>query len=265
MTDAAWNEHAQGDLRWLQLPRAPQRDAPLERAYWTGLEWQLGTAAYWEASAAAIAPAASHRLGETLAEEVGACLLGGHGMPFWLGQAAFQHLKSAGIFDPGTVPDAEEIEVLLRQPLWTRNSWRRYRFPRQRAIRLEQALKFVHQDVGRWTDHDLRNWLVGIPGIGPKTASWIIRNHRASDQVAIIDIHILRAGVVAGVFDEGWRLPRDYDLYEAAFVGWATNASLATSHLDACIWGTLAYDVHAAHEVLGLSQVGGPLRAVWHV
>lgn len=34
--------------------------------------------------------------------------------------------------------------------------------------------------------------------IGPKTASWIVRNYRKSDCVAIIDIHIHRAGLLAG-------------------------------------------------------------------
>ena len=44
----------------------------------------------------------------------------------------------------------------------------------------------------------LRDWLLAIPGIGPKTASWIVRNRTGSSAVAIIDVHILRAGTSAG-------------------------------------------------------------------
>ncbi|MDZ3993341.1 hypothetical protein PspTeo4_24872 [Pseudomonas sp. Teo4] len=40
----------------------------------------------------------------------------------------------------------------------------------------------------------LRDWLLELPGIGYKTASWVARNWLDADDVAILDIHILRAG-----------------------------------------------------------------------
>src|ERR1700759_5276458 len=43
-------------------------------------------------------PEPRHRLGESLEEEIVACLLGGHGIPAEMGIAAFQHLKEAGLF-----------------------------------------------------------------------------------------------------------------------------------------------------------------------
>jgi endonuclease III len=46
----------------------------------------------------------------------------------------------------------------------------------------------------------MRQLLLSIEGIGPKTASWIVRNVMGSDDVAIIDIHILRACTGMGVF-----------------------------------------------------------------
>jgi endonuclease III len=41
---------------------------------------------------------------------------------------------------------------------------------------------------------------MSLPGIGPKTASWIARNWLDADDVAILDIHIMRVGQVIGLF-----------------------------------------------------------------
>ena len=46
----------------------------------------------------------------------------------------------------------------------------------------------------------LRDALTAIPGVGLKTASWAVRNHRASDSVAVLDVHIVRACEHLGVF-----------------------------------------------------------------
>ena len=43
----------------------------------------------------------------------------------------------------------------------------------------------------------LREFLLQLHGIGYKTASWIVRNFTGSDDVAIVDIHLRRAGVIA--------------------------------------------------------------------
>lgn len=255
----------QGELRWLALPRPDQPQALPYRPYWTGHAWQMGTAAYWESVAAEMHPIDSHRLGNTFAEEVGACLLGGHGMPFWLAQAAYEHLRDAGVFGLDENLTVEEIEKLLRAPLSAGGSTRRYRFPRQRAIRLADALAAIRSTDLPRSDKALRDWLLTISGIGPKTASWIVRNHRASNDVAIVDIHVVRAGIVAGLFNPQWRLPRDYDLYETAFLGWAQHADLPASNLDACIWGVLAHDGDAARDILGVERLQETPKPIWLV
>ncbi|MGU1930297.1 hypothetical protein ACSEV3_20910 [Pseudomonas aeruginosa] len=68
-----------------------------------GVKWGLIEAfpspAYWAYQAWANEQQTTpinYKLGSTLQEEVGACLLGGHGIPASVGLAAFSHLKGRG-------------------------------------------------------------------------------------------------------------------------------------------------------------------------
>ncbi len=249
-------------------PSTARRDA-VRVDYWTGQVWQLGSAAYWEAIALAAEEPQSFRLGSSLAEEVGACLLGGYGMPFELANSAFQRLREEGVFETDARWSADQIEILLLLPLLVEGKPRRYRFPKQRAERLALALASLRpyrnlSDEPK-ADRALRDLLLAIPGIGPKTASWVVRNRRASNDVAIIDIHLARAGIVAGVFHPSWRIERDYPLFEEAFLAWSRQAKIAPRFLDACIWGILARDSTAARDILGMVRGSDQLQSVWPV
>lgn len=260
-----------GELRTLTLPPAPRprgtptstSQAPVERHYWSGQPWQLGSAAYWEQLVAESTTPGTYRLGETLEEEVGACLLGGFGMPFALAAAAFDRLRAEGVFMNPPVWSAIDIEALLREPLTFGASPRRYRFPRQRAERLATAMQRLQDAPQHMDDLGLRDWLTDIPGIGPKTASWVVRNHRASNEVAIIDIHLIRAGIAAGVFSPTWRVTSDYRTFEAAFLGWADHSRVPAALLDACIWGTLARIGDRARDLFGVPALNVTPAPVW--
>jgi hypothetical protein len=76
-------------------------------------------------------------------------------------------------------------------------------------------------------------------------------------------VHVARAGVVAGVFDESWRLPRDYESFEAAFIAWAQAGGVRPAILDTTIWTTLARSDGHRREILGIPCIGGSPRPVW--
>jgi len=205
---------------------------------------ELGTAAFWvDQTRRDPIWSQDQRLGANLAEEVGACLLGGFGTPADICIAAFGRLRDAGIFAKAHSADQADIECLLAQPLAVPGRARpvRYRFWKQRAGRLAACLIQVDAFEQLVDARGLRDALLGLPGVGPKTASWIARNHLGSDELAVIDVHIRRAGVAAGFFDPGWRLPADYSLFEEAFVSVAALGQVRTSALDACIWGVLSW------------------------
>ncbi len=178
------------------------------------------------------------RLGSNLREEVVACILGGYGVPAEVGIAAFHCLRDAGVIEGN--PTARRVAGLLAEPLNIGSRRVHYRFARQRAEYVAAALKGLlrEQDLPQ-SDLALRGHLLTLPGIGPKTASWITRNIRASDEVAILDIHICRACSTAGVFSSDAHPGRDYFGLEARFLKFARALGARASHLDNVIWQTM--------------------------
>lgn len=173
--------------------------------------------------------------GSPLADDVAFCILGGYGIRMEVNQAAWDRLQSAGALRPPV--DAATIEALLMEPLTVFGRLIRYRFPRQRAGRLAETLNWLE---GLCADEmsplALRDELMTQPGIGPKTASWIVRNWTGTDDVAILDVHVIRAGQIMGLFPKTIRLPRDYAVLEARFLEFADALSIPASYLDALIW-----------------------------
>ncbi len=176
-----------------------------------------------------------YKLGRTLAEEVGACLLGGHGIPAKVGLAAFHHLKRLGVFSE-TIPSEAQLYNWLQQSLLVGDRRVHYRFAKQKSRYLAFALHKLQgqrpSDVGR----DLRNWLLELPGIGYKTASWIARNWLRADDVAILDIHLLRAGQAIGLFPSELTVERHYVKLEELFIQFSQRIGVRPSELDAVVW-----------------------------
>ena len=200
-------------------------DALLTPAYWKGQAWQHEQLGTYNDS----------RLGSSLTEETAACLLGGYGMPAELGIAAYKRLRDRGMI--ASIPTVVEVENALSEPFLTRHGVpRHFRFRRTKARYLVASLRALQYVDPGHSDVALRDQLLELPGIGPKTASWIVRNHRSSDKVAIIDVHILRAGRHTGLFPMSWQPERHYSKLESAFIDFATALGVRTSILDALIW-----------------------------
>lgn len=175
--------------------------------------------------------------GSTLAEEVGFCLLGGFGVRYEVAAAAFDRLRHHGVFALDSGVGEAEIRDLLLVPLDIHGRRQRYRFSNQRASRLAAARRrLASTGFDALSALDLREALMGLDGIGPKTASWIVRNHLDSDDVAIIDVHVIRACRGMGLFVGAPSLPRDYGRLEARFLSLARAIDVRASVLDAVMW-----------------------------
>jgi thermostable 8-oxoguanine DNA glycosylase len=152
-----------------------------------------------------------------------------------LGLAAFRRLRDRALLD-GAAP-ADEIERHLAEPFLIDGKAMRYRFPRQKAVYLAGCLEGLGRiDEASLGDIELRRTLMDLPGIGPKTASWIVRNHRGSDDVAVLDVHILRAGQLLGLFTGHETPQRDYLRMETRFIHFAAAVNAPASLLDALVW-----------------------------
>jgi thermostable 8-oxoguanine DNA glycosylase len=175
-----------------------------------------------------------YRLGDTLVEEACACLLGGFGFSAEMGLAAFDALREQHMLQPGV--SALEIEKLLKQPLVIDGRRRKYRFPKQKARYLAAAVERLSGDDFRALDDlSLRNLLIEVDGIGLKTASWIVRNHRGSDDVAIVDIHLVYACKAMGLISDVV-LPRDYTMIEGRFLELCRSMKVSAAVMDSLIW-----------------------------
>ncbi|MBB4039856.1 thermostable 8-oxoguanine DNA glycosylase [Microvirga flocculans] len=204
-------------------------DHALTPAFWVSQAWMSGDAT-----------PTSFQLGQSLVEEVVVCLLGGHGTPAEVGLAAAERICQALRDTTDGILSHDACERLLVEPLAVRGRTVRYRFARQRAKYLAGSLRGLRQIAeADLTDLELRDALCRLPGIGPKTASWIVRNRRASDKVAILDVHIVRACQIMGVFPERADPARHYARLEGTFLEFCSRAHARASVVDAVMWTTM--------------------------
>lgn len=198
--------------------------------------------AYWvyQTYAARLAgDRARFQLGANLVEEVAACLLGGHGIPAIVGLAAFQSLKRHKVFESAPT-SAEALQTLLSDPLDVNGRAVKYRFAAQKAKYLHAALERLWHKPPPMEPKELRSWLMEIPGIGFKTASWIVRNWLGSDDVAILDVHLLRVGRAINLFPANLTVEKHYLALEELFLRLSRELGVRASELDAVIWAEMA-------------------------
>lgn len=220
---------------------------------------RLGTAAFWIDQARRRPRPETYQVGDGLREEIALCLLGGYGITEKMAYHAYARLRDEQLLT-GEVVDIGALREALTRPFELPGHAHpvRYRFPSLKAQRLAGAFEFLRENTPPPEAEPvrLRDWLTSLPGIGPKTASWVVRNLTRTDDVAVIDVHIRRAGVAAGIFDPAWKLPRDYRRFEEAFVMWARLGGIPTADLDACIWSTLATMGRSARLLFGVATLG---------
>lgn len=230
----------------------PDADAwVLPNVRWGAFE-AFPTPAYWATRVLErriVGKGIRYRMGESLKEEVVACLLGGHGIPGPVGVAAFQHLRAGGLLVGR--PKSDILIGELSRPFMVGGHAVRYRFARQKARFIARALERLAQEEPPLTSgRALRDWLVSLDGVGPKTASWIARNWLDADDVAILDIHVLRAGALAGFFADGLTVEKNYFELERQFLTFSHALGVRPAELDAVIWMEMAASRTSVHRLL---------------
>ena len=95
----------------------------------------------------------------------------------------------------------------------------------------------------------LRDWLLDVPGIGHKTTSWIARNWLHADDVAILDIHIMR-GPARGPVSEAPHSRGHYLELEDLFLRFSAALDVRPSELDAVIWYEMASSPGSVRNVV---------------
>lgn len=227
------------DTLSLSLPSADARIG-IGRLKWGRAE-ELGTPAYWcsQVWMWGLEQPDHYRLGKTLEEEVLACLLGGYGIPAEVGLAAYKRLRKAAAENRDALCDPVRTVDLLSAPLDVGTRKVRYRFARQKGKYVAAALAGLRSIDHAAPDIDLRDALTDLPGIGLKTASWVVRNWRRSDMVAILDVHIVRAARMLQLFPQAWKVERNYREMEKVYLDFSCAISAQPSLLDSVMWMTM--------------------------
>lgn len=251
-----------GEIVNLRLPSA-ERPIVGHDLLWGRAE-EIGSPAYWAAQAWMweLEEPDHYRLGRTLREEVLACLLGGYGIPAEVGLAAYERLRRFSVAD---LHNEGFVRAALAEPLSVRGRSVRYRFVQQKAHHVALSMAGMDQIDSEISDRELRDALICLPGIGPKTASWVVRNWRGSDHVSILDVHIVRACRALGVFKSSWRVERHYSLMEEAYLSFARAVGARASILDSVMWMTMRRLPTSIVVAMGLSPSSNdraPLKAV---
>jgi N-glycosylase/DNA lyase len=244
----------------LELPSAYEQLLP-------GVSWgrveAFPTPAYWAYQVMAnrvLGGPPEYKLGKSLTHEVAACLLGGYGIPAAVGIAAFERLRDAGALTGS--PSEQELLELLQAPIQVHGRAVHYRFARQKARYLSESLSRLSVSVPPVSSgRALRDWLLQLSGIGHKTASWITRNWLRADDVAILDIHILRVGAAIGLFPANLTVERNYFLLEELFLSLSQRMGVRASELDAVIWYEMARSPLSTQVLLGNKMPSPKTRA----
>jgi N-glycosylase/DNA lyase len=186
--------------------------------------------------------------------ELVACILGSQ-VPFEIGVAAAQRLRDRALLPPRyAVSDPESWESAmagaLSEPIqglgWPVRG-RRYRFPISRARHVRRTYAALSHDSATLRSilrtspsaRDARRRLTTVAvGIGPKQASLFLRNVGFSDDLAILDSHVLRYMHVMGL--AACRRPpatlAKYEALEDALASHARRLGHSLAIADLAIW-----------------------------
>ena len=177
------------------------------------------------------------------------CLMGGFGVSYEHGRTASEIVWQLEPFSE-KLEDCELFDMLSNSlmlpqfgPPKADGTLRRYRYPFQKAstiVKVRNWLRFnkpLHERLLEFGScQERRALLIGCPGIGMKTASWLLRNLGLGRELAIIDIHVYRALVETERIPIGTRLPRDYGIAERAFLEWCQELGAPPDAFDLFIW-----------------------------
>jgi len=142
----------------------------------------------------------------------------------------------------------EKIQTILSSALEIEGSLIRYRFPNAKAKYIAYDLMYLQKLGGlksllAQTDEiaQLRAFFVKeIKGIGPKQASHFLRNVGYSNNVAVLDVHILRYMHIQGIIEETYTKAigtlKQYEKLESLLIDFLKYMKYPIGFVDQAIW-----------------------------
>ena len=183
--------------------------------------------------------------------ELMSCILGSQ-VPYEVAKAASERIRATRLFSCCDALSPLMLErslmMLLLEPLEVGGIRRRYRFPVMRSRQLTAAFVAVRQPGQSISEQvfsgedakEIRAALVSrIPGLGPKQASMFLRNIGQSQNLAVLDSHVLRFMHAVGLLRERPSPPttlKTYEVFERVLGVFCQELGYAVGHVDRAIW-----------------------------
>ena len=192
---------------------------------------------------------------EDLWEELCLCILSSN-VHYELAQSALDHLKLTPLLKVDNILDsmnseeeiAEELRRSIYLPLKKDGTHRKYRFPKRRAKDIVQAAIGLYSEKNgilellrrEENESAMRSELVNlVSGIGLKQASHFLRNVGYSNNLAIIDTHVIE--FLKQILGVATKKPTNvnhnlYLAYEELLIELCSLLGLDLSLFDSVIW-----------------------------
>lgn len=189
-----------------------------------------------------------------LLHELVTCILGSR-VSYEVATAAASNIEKAGVMEFPCLQhfsnDFEDIVAdILEDPISYSNTSRtvHYPFPKSRANYISRTVRALYFEGGSLeerlrtsaTPQEARRWLIGQSvGIGPKQASLFLRNVGFTNELAILDSHVLRFMYLVGLMEERVKLTSSlsvYEMYESRLRRYAISSGRSMGQLDFAIW-----------------------------
>ena len=180
--------------------------------------------------------------------EFACCVLSSQ-VPFELAEAAAAEIVRVGALDvAATGSQVSALRDVLQRPLEVEGRRRRYRFHETKSRQLAASCCAVREAAGSLgalltgflRPEDARVWLVQhAPGMGPKQASMFLRNVGLSQDLAVLDRHVLEYMATQDLCDGDLRFVSrmsDYLQLEARLRRHALRLGHSMGDLDRAIW-----------------------------
>jgi N-glycosylase/DNA lyase len=192
----------------------------------------------------------------TLWHELVACLLGSR-VRFEHALSATARLQKLGLLDPATYGGnlsslesrlVDALSTPIGGPAVSGFLCQRYPYPRLRANHVKRTAENLYARGGSLCDllHTCatpslaRKRLTAVAvGIGPKQASLFLRNIGYSDELAVLDVHVLRYMGLIGLIPKPIITVQGihrYEKLERVLLGYASTLQANPAFLDIAIW-----------------------------
>lgn len=180
---------------------------------------------------------------DSLWVELVACLLGS-GVAFEHAQSIVKDLSEKGLLEVQNLSIYREFETNIHRVLLERS----YRFPKIRAEYIRNTAEMIYGEGLTITEllysteniNETRSIIMKhAKGIGPKQSSMFLRNIGFSDDLAILDSHVLKYMFSVGLLDISIKTVSNMSIYkilEERLKEYSSYLQVKLSSLDTAIW-----------------------------